>query len=421
MKTQIKALLILLIMGLSSSSIAQNKPVELKKTEIVKIIDTVEKQLLERYVDLDVAKQMSAAIKSNLASGDYDAITNSKAFAQKLTRDLQGISKDKHLKLNFEPRRIANSKRILSSADSVKQANKMRKGMQRSNYGLQVAKVIEGNIGYLNIKYFADAAIAKETYQAALAFLSNTNALIIDLRENGGGQPSTVKLLSSYFFEQQEVLLNTFYSRFNKETEEFRTAKEIDGKRLPNMKLFILTSEKTFSAAEAFAYNLKHLNRALIIGETTRGGANRSKRMPINQNFSISVPYVEAIHPISKSNWEGVGVIPNIESTSKEAFALAYVEAINQTMGNHPAKNTILNRAGYSFLNRNSFTDAIGILKANAELHPTDANVWDSLGEAYLKAGHKEKALQCYKKALALNPTLPSALELVNKLETKNQ
>ena len=408
-------------MGLSNGSFAQNKPVELKKTELVQLIDAVEKHLLERYVDLEEAKKMSAAIKSKLKSGDYDAITNSKAFAKKLTRDLQSISKDKHLKVNFEPRRIANSKKIRSSADSLKRVGKMIKGMQSSNFGLVDAKILEGNIGYLDIKYFADAAFAKETYQAALAFLSNTNALIIDLRENGGGQPSTVKLLSSYFFEQQEVLLNTFYSRFNKETEEFRTEKEIAGKRLPNMKLYILTSKKTFSAAEAFAYNLKHLNRAVIIGETTRGGANRTKRMPINQNFTVSVPYIESIHPVSKTNWEGVGVIPNIETTSEEAFASAYVEAINQSMGNHPAKNKILNRAGYSFLNSNAFTDAIGILKANAELHATDANVWDSLGEAYLKVGDEENALKSYKKALALDPKLPSAVEVVNKLESKIQ
>ena len=408
-------------MGLANSSFAQSEAIELKRTELVEVIDSVQKHLIERYVDLELAKEMSASIKSKLESGDYDAIKNSKDFAKRLTQDLRAMSKDKHLKVNFEPRRIAKSKRSLSPADSLKRVNKMIKGMQRSNFGLLEAKILEGNIGYLDIKYFADATHAKESYKAALSFLSHANAIVIDLRQNGGGQPSTVKLLSSYFFQESDVLLNTFYSRFNKQTEEFRTEKEIDGKRLPNMKLFILTSKKTFSAAEAFAYNLKHLNRAVIIGETTRGGANRTKRMAINSNFSVSVPYIEAIHPISKTNWEGVGVIPNIKTSSNEAFASAYVEAINQTMGNHPAKNKILNRAGYAFLNSNTFTDAIGILKTNAELHPTDPNTWDSLGEAYLKIGDKKNALNSYKKALDLDPKLPSALEMINKFETKNQ
>jgi C-terminal processing protease CtpA/Prc len=223
--------------------------------------------------------------------------------------------------------------------------------------------------------------------------------------------------LSSYFFNEKPVLLNTFYNRSTDETEEFLTEKNIKGKRLPKTSLYILTSRNTFSAAEAFAYNLKHLDRAIIVGETTRGGANRNKRMSVNTNFTVSIPYIKAIHPITKSNWERIGVIPNIEIASEDAFITAYIEAINKTMGNHPMKNKILNKAGYAFLQDNNIMKAISVFKINTELYPNDANAWDSLGEAYLKIGDKENALKSYKKAVSIDKKMSSALEIIKKLQ----
>ena len=413
MNTVIKALLILIVTSLSNNLFGQTTKPVLKKNEIKEIIKEVQNSLAERYVDLEIGKKMSESLKSK----NYNAIKNPAEFAQKLTHDLQLISNDKHLKVNFEPKRIARSKKVMSSGDSLKGEQKQVKSMKRSNFGFVELKILEGNIGYLNLKYFADVKFTRETLEASMSFLSNSNAIIIDLRQNGGGVPSTLKLLSSYFFDKEPVLLNTFYNRSTNVTEEFWTEKNISGKRLLNTPLYILTSKNTFSAAEAFAYNLKHLERAIIIGETTKGGANRTKRVNINNNFTISIPYIKAIHPITKTNWEGIGVVPTIESLSEDTFVTAYIEAINKTLGNHPVKNKILNKVGYSFLKENNITNAISIFKANAVFYPTDANVWDSLGEAYFIKRDKENSLKSYKKALELDPNSESAKEMIVKLE----
>jgi len=413
MKLSFKVLFIIIITSLSNSILAQTDLLVLNKKEVKEVIYSVQNAIIANYVDLDLGKKMSESLNTK----NYYSIKNPNEFAQKLTNDLQFISKDKHLKLNFEPERIAQNKIKTSLEDSLIAIQKQVKNMKRSNFGFLEQKILEGNIGYLDLRYFADVEYAKETIEASMAFLANTNAIIIDLRQNGGGVPSSLKLLSSYFFNEKPVLLNTFYNRSTDETEEFLTEKNIKGKRLPKTSLYILTSRNTFSAAEAFAYNLKHLDRAIIVGEITRGGANRTKRIDIDTNFTVSMPYIKAIHPITKSNWEGIGVIPNIEIASEDAFVKAYIEAINKTMGNHPMKNKILNKAGYDFLQDNNILKAISIFKVNTELYKTDANAWDSLGEAYLKNGEEENALKSYKKALALDPTSKSAKEMIQKLE----
>lgn len=413
MKLSFKVLLIVSVISLSNSLFAQKNELVLNKKEVNEVIHSIQNALILSYIDLDLGKKMSESVNPK----NYYMIKNPNEFAQKLTEDLQLISKDKHLKVNFEPKRIAHKKMTVSTDDSLKSIRNQIKGMKRSNFGFSEVKILEGNIGYLNLRYFADLEYARETLEASMAFLENSNAIIIDLRQNGGGVPSTLKLLSSYFFKEEPVLLNTFYNRSTKKTEKFLTEKHINGKRLVKAPLYILTSKNTFSAAEAFVYNLKHLNRAIVVGETTRGGANRTKRMAINDNFTISIPYIKAIHPVTKANWEGTGVLPNIETTSNEAFVAAYVEAINKTMGNHPMKNKILNRAGYTFLQDNNIKKAIDVFKVNAELYPTDANVWDSLGEAYLENGDNEKALESYKKAVSIDREMSSALKIIEKLE----
>jgi tetratricopeptide (TPR) repeat protein len=180
--------------------------------------------------------------------------------------------------------------------------------------------------------------------------------------------------------------------------------------------LYILTSKKTFSAAEAFTYTLKHYNKAIVVGETTKGGANRTKRINLNDNFSISVPYIKAIHPVTKTNWEGKGVEPTIKTSKKDAFVIAYIDAINKTVKRN--KSRILNGIGYTFIQEKSIDNAIKVFQENAKLFPKDANSWDSLGEAYLIKHDKENSLKAYKKALELNSSLKSVQKKIQKLES---
>ena len=394
---------------------AQNT--ELTKKEKNEIVKLISKNLLETYIDLDIAKEMSSVIKLNVKSKKYKSVSDSKEFSKILTQDLQKVSKDLHLKVNFEPKRIAQKKRVMPEGMKLKREKMMAMRMAEVNYGFTEIKVLNGNIGYLNLRMFADIKYAKNAATAAMSFLSNTNAMIIDLRTNGGGVPSMMQLLSSYFTEAKPVLLSDFYERKTNEKTQLFTFETIEGKRLTNTPLYILTSKNTFSAAEAFTYSLKHLNKAVVVGEVTKGGANRTKRVNLNTNFSVSVPYIKAIHPVTNSNWEGIGVKPTIKSSNKDAFVVAYIDAINKTVKRNKSKT--LNKIGYAFLQEKSIDNAIMVFLENAKLHPNDVNSWDSLGEAYYNKSDKKNALKAYKKALELDPSLASAKKMIQKLENK--
>lgn len=387
----------------------------LQTKEKSEIITSIKTHLAESYIDLDLSKKMITEMDKNLKSNAYDKVTNPNEFSEKLTEDLQSVSKDLHLKVRFEPERIAQEKRIISEEKKLEAEKKMAMQMAEINYGFTEAKILDGNIGYLNLRTFADIKYAEETATATMNFLSNTSAIIIDLRTNGGGVPSMMQLLSSYFFESP-VLLSDFYERKTDAKTQLYSFAKVAGKRSTNKPIYILTSRQTFSAAEAFAYTLKHLDKAVVVGEITAGGANRTKRINLNDKFTISVPYIKSIHPITKTNWEGKGVQPNIETNEKEAFVYAYIDAINKTVKSN--KNDFLNKIGYAFLKEKSVDDAIIVFQENVKISPNNANVWDSLGEAYFINGDKENALKSYRKALALDPNSEAAKSMIRKLET---
>lgn len=410
---RIQIITLVLVFASITNITAQNK--EITKKEKTEIVQLISENLLEAYVDLDVAKEMTSALKSNIKSNKYRSITNPDEFSKIVTQDLQKLSKDLHLKLNFEPKRIAQNKRVMPEEMKLKREKMMAMRMAEINYGFTEVKVLNGNIGYLNLRMFADIKYAEDAATAAMGFLSNTNAIIIDLRTNGGGVASMVQLLSSYFTDAKPVLLiNSYERKTNKKTQLF-TFENIEGKRITNKPLYILTSKNTFSAAEAFTYTLKHLDKAIVVGEVTKGGANRTKRFNLNNDFSISVPYSKGIHPVTKTNWEGVGVQPTIKTSEKDAFVISYIDAINKTVSQN--KSNILNRAGYEFLQEKSIDEAIIVFQENTKLFPEDANSWDSLGEAYFHKRDKTNSLKAYKKALDLDPNLASAKKMIQKLE----
>jgi C-terminal processing protease CtpA/Prc len=354
-------------------------------------------------------------LKNNLNSKKYKEILDPLEFAQVLTKDLQSVSKDLHLKVRFEPKRIARKKHMLSDKMQLEIEKRMAKQMAEINYGFTETKILNGNIGYLNLRMFADAKYAKEAATAAMNFLSNTNGIIIDLRNNGGGVSSMVQLLCSYFFDEKPVLLSNFYERQTDKKTQLYSFAHVDGKRSTNKHVYILTSKNTFSAAEAFTYTMKHLDKATVVGEITKGGANRTKRINLNDNFTISVPYIKSIHPITKTNWEGKGVQPLIKTSEKDAFVMAYIDAIDKTVKRN--KSDVLNKIGYTFLQQKSINNAIYVFKENVKLFPNNANSWDSLGEAYFTNRDKENAIQCYHKALELDPNSETAKAMLQKLK----
>jgi tetratricopeptide (TPR) repeat protein len=408
-------MLFLLSLILIKNGHAQTEKIELTKKDKKAIITSIQKNLNESYVNLELSNKMVTELNRNVTSEKYKSITNPKEFSDSLTEDLQKISNDFHLKVNFEPKRIAQSKKILPDDIKAKRERVMAMKMAEINFGFSEVKILNGNIGYLDLHMFADIKYAKDAATAAMNFLSNTNAIIIDLRANRGGVPSMMQLLSSYFTEAKPALLSDFYERRTDSKTQLFTFKNIDGKRKTNTPLYILTSKNTFSAAEAFSYTLKHLDKATLVGEVTKGGANRTKRFDINDQFTISIPYIESIHPVTKTNWEGKGVKPNIETSKKDAFVTAYIDAVNTTVKRN--KNDVLNKIGYMFLQDNLVDNAIIVFQENVRLFPNEANAWDSLGEAYFLKRDKDNALKSYRKALELDPNSKSAQAIILKLE----
>lgn len=417
MKNSLKIMFLALSLIIVQNVIAQNKSTNkvLTKKEKNNIISSIQTNLNTTYISEVVSKKMITKLNNNLTSKKYREILDPLEFAQVLTKDLQDASLDLHLKVRFEPKRIAQKKHITSNEMQLEMEKRIAKRMSEINYGFTEIKILNGNIGYLNLRMFADAKYAKQAATAAMNFLSNTNAIIIDLRKNEGGVPSMVQLLSSYFFDETPVLLSNFYERQTDKKTQLYSFAHVDGKRSTNKHVYILTSKNTFSAAEAFTYTMKHLDKATVVGEVTKGGANRTKRINLNDDFTISVPYIESIHPITKTNWEGKGVQPFIKTSEKDAFVAAYIAAINKTIKRN--KNGVLNKIGYTFLQQKLINNAIYVFKENVRLFPNNANSWDSLGEAYFTNRDKENAMQCYHKALELDASSETAKAMLQKLK----
>lgn len=418
MKTYLKNTLILLSFIWIQGVVAQENESTLTKKEKEATISSIQTHLKDAYIDLELSNKMIAELNKSLKSKKYKSITNPNEFSKTLTQYLQNSSNDLHLKVRFEPKRIAQKKRVMPDALKLKMEQKKAMKMAEINYGFIETKILKGNIGYLNLRMFADTKYAEDAATSAMNFLSNTNAIIIDLRTNGGGVPNMVQLLASYFCQESPVLLSNFYERKTDTKTQLYTLAQVNGKRQNNKSLYILTSKNTFSAAEAFAYSLKHLDKAIIVGEVTKGGANRTKRINLNDDFTISIPYIKSTHPITKSNWEGKGIQPNIKTNQKEALVYAYIDAINKTTKRN--KNGILNKIGYTYLNDKLIDEAIIVFQENVKLFPNDANSWDSLGEAYFVNHDKENALMSYKKAFTLDSNSESAKAMIQKLENSN-
>lgn len=297
------------------------------KQQTVKKITSL---LNDNYIFPETAKKMGELIKSNLTTGVYDSIDDPMKFAETLTNDLQSVSKDKHIRVRFSPddaMRMIEEKKNGHTPDDEKHWNEM---MKKENFGFKKVERLSGNIGYVDFRNFASPYYSKETITSVMGFLANTEAIIFDLRLNGGGDPAGVQLICSYLFGDTPVHLNDLYFRPEDKTEEFWTLRKIDGKRMPDVPVYILTSKFTFSGAEEFAYNLKNLKRATIIGETTGGGAHPGGMNVINKGFLIFIPVGRAISPITKTNWEGVGVTPDIEINSELALEKAQIMALEK-------------------------------------------------------------------------------------------
>ncbi|MGA8594361.1 MAG: S41 family peptidase [Bryobacteraceae bacterium] len=282
-----------------------------------RVIDGVNADLAEFYIDAALAKRMEEALDAHQKAGEYDSLTDGDAFAAQLTKDLRAVSHDGHLRVDFNPFKMPEQKE--PSPDDLA---RMRQGVKHNNCAFKKAEILPGNIGYVKFDGFMSADMCGPTVTAAMSFVANSDALIFDLRENGGGDPAMVTLIASYLFDKP-THLNDLYNRKENSTHQFWTLSYVPGERLVKQPVFVLTSKRTFSGAEEFTYDLKTQKRATIVGETTGGGAHPVAGHLVADYFMIGVPFANAINPVTKTNWEGTGVEPDVKVPAAEALTTA--------------------------------------------------------------------------------------------------
>ncbi|WP_460219427.1 S41 family peptidase [Psychroserpens sp. MEBiC05023] len=330
---------IIFLMLLVSQLNAQQKVELLTPKEQQTVVDSIGSKLKVNYVFPEIAMKMISNIESKLRNGNYKPIIDPHEFATTLTTDLQAISNDKHLRVTFAPGRIAEQQQAITTEDSIAFLNRYVNNMKRNNFGFKEVKIMAGNIGYLDLRSFSNVEYAGETAVSAMNFLSNASAIIIDLRNNGGGSPAMIQLITSYLFGSDPVHLNNFYWRPSDQNSQTWTLPHVSGKRSPDTPVYVLTSGRTFSAAEEFSYNLKHLERATLVGETTGGGAHPGGSVVATDRFMVWVPTGRAINPITKTNWEGTGVSPHIKTSAADALDVAYTKALELLIMNSTEEN----------------------------------------------------------------------------------
>lgn len=302
----------------------------LKAKHRTELINDVSGLLTEHYIFADVGEEMITLINLKLKQGDYDQFTTVAAFSVQLTRDLQSISHDRHLHVRASQAPPMDQQS--SMVDQVAIEQHRLEQARFSNFGFERLERLPGNIGYIDLRSFISASVAGDTAVAAMNFLANSSAIIFDLRNNGGGDPTMIQLLSSYLFQESQHL-NSFYIRSTDTTEQFWTQLSVRGPKLVDTPVYILTSKHTFSAAEEFTYNLQNMKRATVVGETTGGGAHpvefHISDMGNGYYASMSIPYGRAINPITGTNWEGTGVEPDIKTSADSALRVAQIDILN--------------------------------------------------------------------------------------------
>lgn len=325
MKIKISIVILwLIIPALAMSQGNESSGKMLNRSEKESAVQSISKLLSDNYIFPDVAKEMGKYIQAKLSNKDYDKLSDPMKFAEELTKDLQSISKDKHIGVMYNPEQIKKMKK----SDNTDRSEEFKQQMEKENYGFRKVERLSGNIGYIDFRYFGSGENIRDKVASVMGFVEDCNALIFDMRYNGGGDPTGIQVISSYLFGEQPVHLNDLYFRPNDTTEQYWTLKDIKGKRMPDIPVYVLTSSYTFSGAEEFSYNLKNLKRATIIGEVTGGGAHPGGMNIVDDNFTMNVPIGRAINPVTKTNWEGTGVIPDIEISSSKALTKAHILAL---------------------------------------------------------------------------------------------
>jgi len=301
----------------------------LDRSTKVQIIDWIGSKLNEIYVFPEVAIRCEASLREKLAAGEYDSVSDVSDFARRLTADLREVSHDRHMSVQYAPE-PPSGEELTNEAERRRLLDIRILNWRLDNFMFKKVEHLEGNVGYLRLDEFVDARYAGDTAVAAMNFLGNCDALIIDLRYNGGGYGTMVKLLEGYLFED-ETNTGNLENRSEGRTIQGWTPAYVPGPRLDRAHVFVLTSRRTFSAAEGFAYDLQSLERATIVGDTTGGGGHTiTHKWNEELKIEFRVPNARAVNPVTRTNWEGTGVIPDVPVPAEQAYDKAYFLALSK-------------------------------------------------------------------------------------------
>src|SRR6266852_627137 len=295
------------------------------------ILDRLFRLLSEHYVFPELVPAVEKTLRQQFDTGAYEDCTAFDVFCEVVTKQMSESCHDRHLVLRSHAEALP-----LYETENLTRSERWQTQMAEMetlrNFGFQKVERLDGNIGYLDLRFFSSPAIAGDTAVAAMAFLAHTNALIIDLRYNDGGENYMAHLLTSYLVEAEPMLLNSFYLRPQQSTQQCWTLPYVPGKRYVNKPVYLLTSPATASAAEEFADTRQQSRRATVIGERTMGAANPVEHYQITEHVTALIPIGTSINAVSGTNWEGTGVVPDKEVPEAQALHVAHVEAVQQML-----------------------------------------------------------------------------------------
>ncbi|NIK59490.1 S41 family peptidase [Kribbella shirazensis] len=274
------------------------------------------------YVFPELGRDIGAAIRRRLSAGEYDDL-DGPALCEVVTAHLQEVAADKHLRLLW-----VDEPQSLDPADEDDGEAAFRALLRAENQGIRRVEHLDGNVGLIDIRRIAYADDGGGAIGAAMQLVAHSSALILDLRECRGGAPEGAAMWCSYFFRDDQVHLNDIYERSTGATRQFWTIAHLPAPRYADRPVYVLTSAITFSGGEDVAYTLQAHGRAVVVGETTRGGAHPTARYPVSEHILVTVPTARTINTVTGTNWEGVGVLPDVPVPADEALETALKAAL---------------------------------------------------------------------------------------------
>jgi hypothetical protein len=278
------------------------------------VVETVIADLKEHYFDRAAALEMAQALLAHEQAGDDNAAADGETLARLLTSQMRAVHRDMDLEVVFSEETLPQHRE-----PSAEDLSRYRRLLEQENCTFERVEILPHNIGYLKLNSFPDLSICRDTAVAAMRKLNNSDAIIFDLRDNRGGMPATVQMIAAYLFDHPEYWFNP---RENT-TERSWTQSPVAGNKLADKPVYVLTSHATISGAEHFAFDLKMLKRATIVGETTAGAAHAGVFYRIDDHFGIGIPETKPINPYSESDWAETGVEPDMKVKAADALATA--------------------------------------------------------------------------------------------------